>query len=72
MEEDLTRLERREQEHASLMYRSPTGCRFLEELDRANATLFTLAIHHTSYIHRGDTQLGRAPQNWPGLFWRNR
>jgi hypothetical protein len=72
MKQVLARLERREQGHESLTDRSPTGCRLLEGLDRANATLFTLAIRHTSYIHRGDTQVRRALQNWPGLFWRNR
>src|SRR5262245_10917671 len=60
MKQVLARLERREHGHESLMYRSPTGCRFFGRLDRANATLFTLAIRHTSYIHRGDTQVRRA------------
>jgi hypothetical protein len=66
MKQVLARLERREQRHASLMYRSPTGCRFFGRLDRANATLFTLAVRHMSYIHRGDTQVRRAPKTWPG------
>jgi hypothetical protein len=67
MKQVLARLERREQRHESLTYQSPTGCRFFGRVGpRANATLFTLAIRHTSYIDRGDTQVRRASQNWPG------
>jgi hypothetical protein len=41
MKQVLARLERREQRHERLTYRSPTGCLFLEGLDRAQMRPFS-------------------------------